>query len=121
MTILELHTLTSAQIDVFQALMYELTPEISVTPEMLERAANAPETNLFTAVVEDGHIIGCASPCLSLPYRSESEHRGCRGEIREPESGNLKGTDGAYHHVRSARTGSGGLESDVTAGKDCVE
>lgn len=51
MRILELHTLTSAQIDDFQALMYELDPGITVTPEMLERAANAPETHLFAAEV----------------------------------------------------------------------
>ena len=33
-------------------------------PEMLERAANAPETHPFTAVGDDGHFIGCASLCI---------------------------------------------------------
>ena len=64
MRILELHTLTSAQIDDFQALMYELDPGITVTLEMLERAANAPETHLFAAEGEEGHIISCASLCI---------------------------------------------------------
>ena len=64
MTILELHTLTSAQIDDFQALMHELDPGITVTPEMLERAVNAPETHLFEAVGEDG-TSSAARPCVS--------------------------------------------------------
>ena len=64
MTILELHTLTSAQIDDFQALMHELDPGITVMPEMLERAVNAPETHLFAAVGEDG-TSSVARPCVS--------------------------------------------------------
>lgn len=64
MTILEVHTLKSAQIDDFQAPMHELAPGITVTAEMLERAADAPETHLFAAVGNDGHIIGCASLCV---------------------------------------------------------
>ena len=76
MRILELHTLTSAQIDDLQALISELDPEITVTAEMLERAANASETHLFAAVdfpgteADEGpeestrHIIGCASLCV---------------------------------------------------------
>lgn len=50
MTIIEFHTLTSAQIDNLLALMHELDPEITMTAEMLELAANAPETHLFVAV-----------------------------------------------------------------------
>ena len=89
MQILELHSLTSTQIDDLMALMYELDPEITVTAEMLERAAKAPGTHLFVAVEEagaggtddrrsalrhaqgptagsigQGHIIGCASLCV---------------------------------------------------------
>ena len=66
MIILEVHTLTSAQIADFQALMHELDPGITVTLEILERAANTPETHLFAAVSDDGHIIGCASLCVFL-------------------------------------------------------
>lgn len=64
MQILELHTLTSAQIDDLLTLMRELDPTIPVTAEMLQRAANAPETHLFAAVGADGHILGCASLCV---------------------------------------------------------
>ena len=89
MTIVELHTLTSDQVDDLLVLMRELDPTIPVTAEMLERAAEAHGTHLFAAVGEipdqvgndggeqvgnDGgeqvgndaedHIIGCASLCV---------------------------------------------------------
>lgn len=32
--------------------------------EMLQRAANAPETHLFAALGADGHILGCAALCV---------------------------------------------------------
>lgn len=64
MQILELHTLTSAQIDDLLTLMRELDPTIPVTAEMLQRVADAPETHLFAAVGVDGHILGCASLCV---------------------------------------------------------
>ena len=76
MQIVELHTLTSSQVNDLQTLMHELDPEITVTAEMLEHAANAPETHLFAAVespaselvegpsVAEGRIIGCASLCV---------------------------------------------------------
>lgn len=64
MTIFELHTLTSAQIDDLLALMHELDAEITVTEEMLEQAAKAPETHLFSAMADDGPIIGSASLCV---------------------------------------------------------
>lgn len=34
--------------------------------------------------------------CRPLPYRSESQHRGRRGDLRFPGSGNREGADGAY-------------------------
>ena len=76
MQIVELHTLTPSQMDDLQALMHELDPEITVTAEMLERAAKAPETHLFAAVespvpelaegldAATGRIIGCAPLCV---------------------------------------------------------
>lgn len=76
MQIVELHTLTSSQVNDLQTLMHELDPEITITAEMLERAAKTPETHLFAAVespapefsegldVATGRIIGCASLCV---------------------------------------------------------
>lgn len=76
MQIVELHTLTSSQVNDLQTLMHELDPEITVTAEMLERAAKAPETHLFAAVESSvpelaeeldaatDRIIGCASLCV---------------------------------------------------------
>ena len=74
--IVELHTLTLSQVSDLQTLMHELDPEITVTAEMLERAAKALETLLFAAVdgpvpelveglgAATGRIIGCASLCV---------------------------------------------------------
>ena len=45
-------------------LMRELNPAIPVTPEMLDRVAQAPDMHLFAAVDEDDHIVGCASLCV---------------------------------------------------------
>jgi len=76
MQIVELHTLTPSQVNDLQTLMHELDPEISVTAEMPECAAKAPESHLFAAVespapelaegpsVAEGRIIGCASLCV---------------------------------------------------------
>lgn len=76
MQIVELHTLTSSQVNDLQTLMHELDPKITVTAEMLERAAKAPETLLFAAVespatefaeglgAATGRIIGCTSLCV---------------------------------------------------------
>jgi ribosomal protein S18 acetylase RimI-like enzyme len=56
--ILELHTLTSAQIDDLLVLMQELDPTIPVTAEMLERAVRAPGTHFFAAVEEIPDQVG---------------------------------------------------------------
>lgn len=76
MQIVELHTLTPSQVNDLQTLMHELDLEISVTAEMRECAAKAPESHLFAAVespapelaegpsVAEGRIIGCASLCV---------------------------------------------------------
>ena len=58
MTIVELHTLTSDQVDDLLVLMRELDPTIPVTAEMLERAAEAHGTHLFAAVGEIPDQVG---------------------------------------------------------------
>lgn len=62
--IIEIHTLSLVQTEDLLELMHELDPEIAVTAEMLERAANTPQTHLYAAMNNDGHIIGCASLCV---------------------------------------------------------
>ncbi|MBP5504721.1 MAG: GNAT family N-acetyltransferase [Bacteroidales bacterium] len=64
MEILELNTLSDNQITDLLGLMHELDPEIAVSAAMLRAAAEDPSTHLFAAV-EDSHIIGCASLCVT--------------------------------------------------------
>lgn len=64
MEIVELHTLTASQVEELLALMEVLDPTVPVTAEVLQ-AAVACETTHFFATVEEGHIIGCASLCLT--------------------------------------------------------
>lgn len=64
MEIKELTSLTEAQVADLLNLMAVLDDTVAVTPEMLRAAAEAPETHLFAAV-EGGHIVGCASLCIT--------------------------------------------------------
>lgn len=65
MEIIELTSpLTAQQVADLLALMPELDAKISVTADMLQAAAADPATHQF-AVVEDGHIVGTASLCVS--------------------------------------------------------
>ncbi len=61
--IVELNTLTDTQVQEVIALMGELDPTITVTPEMVKRTVEAPGTH-FIAVAAEEHIIGCASLCV---------------------------------------------------------
>lgn len=61
--IVELKTITDAQVQEVIALMGELDSTITVTPEMVKRTVEAPGTH-FIAVTADEHIIGCASLCV---------------------------------------------------------
>lgn len=64
MEIQELNTLDATQVQEMTTLMAELSSTISVTPQMLVNAAGCPSTHLFAAI-EDGHITGCASLCVT--------------------------------------------------------
>ena len=65
MEIIELTSpLSVQQVADLLALMPELDAKISVTADMLQAAAADPATHQF-AVVEDGHIVGTASLCVS--------------------------------------------------------
>ena len=61
--IIELNTLTDAQVQEVISLMGELDPTITVTPEMVKRTVEAPGTHFIVVTAED-HIIGCASLCI---------------------------------------------------------
>ena len=61
--IVELNTLTDAQVQEVLGLMGELDLTITVTPEMVRRTVEAPGTH-FIAVTAEEHIIGCASLCV---------------------------------------------------------
>ena len=61
--IVELNTLTDAQVQEVIALMGELDPTITVTAEMVKRTVKAPGTHLIAVTAEE-HIIGCASLCV---------------------------------------------------------
>jgi len=64
MEIIELNTLKEQDIQDLLGLMEVLDGSITVTPDILKAAAEAPETHLFAAV-EDGRIIGTASLCIT--------------------------------------------------------
>ena len=65
MEIIELTSpLTPQQISDLLGLMPELDATITFTPGMLQATASDPATHIF-AMVEDGHIIGTASLCVS--------------------------------------------------------
>ena len=64
MEIIELNTLKEQDIQDLLDLMEVLDGSITVTPQILKAAAQAPETHLFAAV-EDGRIIGTASLCIT--------------------------------------------------------
>ena len=64
MRIVELTSLSEAQVLDILALMRELDPEISVTSSMFQRAVEAAGTHFFAALEDDGHVMGCASLCV---------------------------------------------------------
>lgn len=59
-----MHSISNSQADDLLALMEVLDNTVPVTPEVLSAAAECPSTYLFAAV-EDGHILGCASLCIT--------------------------------------------------------
>ena len=64
MRYLELCTLTGSQIDDLLGLMKELNAELTVTPQMQQRAVASPGTRIFVAENDEKHIIGCATLCV---------------------------------------------------------
>jgi len=63
MVIVELNTVTEAQVQEVIALMGELDPEVPVTGEMVRRTVGAESTHFFAAM-EGERIVGCASLCV---------------------------------------------------------
>ena len=61
--IIEIKTVTEGQAQDVIALMGELDPTITVTPQMVRRAVKAPGTHFF-AVIDGARIVGCASLCI---------------------------------------------------------
>ena len=87
MDIIRLQSVTDAQIGEILALMRELDPEITVTPEMVRCAVEAPGTHFF-AMLDSGlpaghdagagpHIVGCASLCVT------ASPTGCKAHIED--------------------------------------
>ena len=64
MRYLELCTLTESQIADLLGLMKELNAELTVTPQMQQRAVAAPGTRIFIAENDEKHIVGCATLCV---------------------------------------------------------
>ena len=65
MYITQLHSLTAGQVQDLTALMKELNPDIPVSAETLQAAVADPGTRFFAAIDPDGHIVGCASLCVT--------------------------------------------------------
>lgn len=64
MEILILRSLSRQDIEDLLELMKVLDDAVPVTPEMLHLAASDPSSHLFAAI-EDGHILGCATLCIT--------------------------------------------------------
>ncbi len=64
MEILEVNSLSATYTDDLLALMHVLDPDVEVSASTLEEATACPDTHLFAAI-EDGHILGCASLCIT--------------------------------------------------------
>ena len=64
MDIVELHSLSPAQMGELRQLMKELTSNIEVSAEMLENVVKSPNTHLFVALDNGANIVGCASLCV---------------------------------------------------------
>lgn len=86
MEIICLQSVTDAQIGEILTLMRELDPEITVTPEMVRRAVEAPGTHFFAMLdgalpagphAAAGRIVGCASLCVT------SSPTGCKAHIED--------------------------------------
>jgi GNAT superfamily N-acetyltransferase len=63
MEIIELHTITDAQVADLLGLMRELNASLDVSADMLRAVASAPDSHLFAAVL-DGRIVGTATLCV---------------------------------------------------------
>ena len=63
MEIVELHKITVDEAVEVISLMYQLNPDIPVTPEMVRRSVEAPGTHFF-ALRDGSKIVGCASLCV---------------------------------------------------------
>ena len=63
LNILRLQAVTDEQIDEIKRLMVELDPEIPTSSDKVRAAIEAPETCFF-ALMDDEHIVGCASLCV---------------------------------------------------------
>lgn len=63
MEIVELHKITVDEAAQVISLMYQLNPDIPVTPEMVRRTVEAPGTHFF-ALRDGSKIVGCASLCV---------------------------------------------------------
>ena len=61
MQIVELHSLTEAQVSDLMDLMRQLTSDTQVTGDMLVRTVSTPGTHLFAAVDDACRIVGCAT------------------------------------------------------------
>ena len=71
--ILRLKTVTDEQVDEIKRLMVELDPEILVTSDMVRAAVEAPGTCFF-ALMDDVHIVGCASLCVCHSPTGKKAH-----------------------------------------------
>ena len=61
--LLRIQTVTDEQVDEIKRLMFELDPEMPVTSDGVRVAVEAPGTCFF-ALMDDVHIVGCASLCV---------------------------------------------------------
>ena len=73
MEISELKAFSAQDVQDLDILMQELSSRLGMTEERLQCVVSAPDSHLFIAREEDGHIIGCATLVL---YEAPSARKG---------------------------------------------
>ncbi len=73
MEIIRLQSVNESQVQDILELMRELDPEIRVTPTMIQQTV-AAEGTCFFALLDDDHIVGCASLCVFYSPTGRKAH-----------------------------------------------
>jgi len=114
MDIVELHSLSPAQMGELRQLMKELTSNTEVSAEMLENVAKSPNTHLFVALDNGTNIVGCASLCV---FESPTGRKASVEDVVVLSSyrGQHLGRDLMVHLIEFAKKNLGDIDLHLTS------